>query len=236
MTLPVPGGRVHKYGRNPNIGASSEAIWSVGGAYSGFLTSASLVRIASGGNAADDSSGAGARTVRIEGLDENWELYEETLTLAGASASASSSRSFVRIWRAVVDTCGTYGGTNTGDIDIETTGSVLLARIVAGESQTQMAVWTVPAGRRALLKAVGASVDSTQDIDITFWSRSNADQSVAPFGAARVRQYYAGVTGLFQIGGATRYLESLPDLTDIWMTGGNSVAADVAGWFDLTII
>jgi hypothetical protein len=60
-----------KFGANPAVGNGAfEDIWYNGGSYT-LLTSAETVRVKAGGNAADDSAGAGARTITVYGLDEN---------------------------------------------------------------------------------------------------------------------------------------------------------------------
>ena len=91
---------VHKFGENPAVGTTEEDIWFGGGLYN-WLQSAATVRIAAGGNAADDSAGAGAREIQVEGLDSNWDEATELITTNGASASTATSTSFIRVNRAV---------------------------------------------------------------------------------------------------------------------------------------
>ena len=49
-------------------------------------------------------------------------LASEVLALAGASASADSTTTFIRVFGAKITECGTYGGKAGANIDIETSG------------------------------------------------------------------------------------------------------------------
>ena len=85
--------------------------------------SATALRIKAGGNAADDAAGAGARSVRLTGLSATGAVVSETLATAGASASAATTQTFIRLFDAEVIDSGTYGtqsvGSHVGDIVIE---------------------------------------------------------------------------------------------------------------------
>lgn len=224
-----------KFGFNPNVGTSYEDVWDAGGTYTGWLTAAQTIRVRSGGNAADTAAGAGARTVTIQGLDENWAEASETVTLAGASASAATTTTFIRVSRAFVATCGAYGGANTGNILIEETGaSSLMAVIVAGNSQTQMFMLTVPAGQTGYLRSLHTYADSNKTMSIRLWKRENADTAAAPFTPARLVRTFAGVLGADDIlgEGVPTFLEK----TDIWVdakasSSGGGISVIGTGWF-----
>lgn len=139
-----------KYGYNPNIINVNETIWDGGGIYS--YPAAAAVMYVSSSSANDASAGTGARTVTFYGLDANYEEINETVTLNGQTQVATT-KSFLRVFRGFVATVGS-GGTNAGDIYIGTTGAsagvptgTFYAKITAGEAQTLMAVYTVPAGK-----------------------------------------------------------------------------------------
>lgn len=80
---------VNKFGRNTSVG-TGEDIWDGGGVYTGQpLTSSETVDLIStsdndGAAAGDDS---GALTAQIFGLDENWELQDEIVTLDGTNGA-----------------------------------------------------------------------------------------------------------------------------------------------------
>jgi hypothetical protein len=75
-----------------------------------FLSTACTVK--AGGSTVNDvdTTGSGARKVEVNGFDENFALASEVLALAGASASADSTITFIRVFGAKITECGTYGG------------------------------------------------------------------------------------------------------------------------------
>lgn len=158
------------------------------------------------------------------------------ITLAGASASAATTTTFIRVNRASVTTTGTYTGSNVGDIVIETSdGASVLCSIVAGLGQTQVAVYTVPAGYTALITGIDGGVDSGKYATVNLNTRSAAQTTSAPFAARRVRYTLAGVTGPFTVDFHS-YL-SVPEKSDIWLSAlGPSGGASVSGTFSLYLV
>ena len=143
-----------KFGFNPAVGTSEESVWDAGGVYA-YPGSASTMTVSSS-SANDAADGTGARTVVIAGLDANYAEASETITLNGQTA-VTTIKSYIRMFRARVLTAGS-GGTNAGNINIGT-GTVtsgvpanLYARISAGEGQTLMTIYTVPAGYTAYMQ------------------------------------------------------------------------------------
>lgn len=169
---------VRKFGANLAVGTSAETIWTAGGAYTGFLTAADTVRVAAGGNAADTAAGANARKVVVSGLDSNWNAATEEVTLAGASASSSTTTQFIRVNRAYVSEVGTYGASNAGIITVETTSGTVVAEIAAGIAQTEMCIYTVPDGYVGFVTRVAASSETSKPINVTGHVRTNADNTV----------------------------------------------------------
>ena len=157
---------VHKFGRNPSIGGAPETIWMHGGTYT-YLTSASTVYV-SGADAQDSAAGTGARTVTVQGLDANYNEIEETLTVDGAV----STKSFLRVFRAFVASAGSLqsnkgavlvstgasgGGTVLADIGVIGTGTTF------GLGQTQLALYTIPAGKTGYLCNWNVGIGSYND-------------------------------------------------------------------------
>lgn len=223
-------------GRNPDVGAgSTEAIWVAGGAYTGFLTTAAALRVKSGGNAADDAAGLGARTITVVALRDDMSAEAVIVTLAGASASAPTANTYRRILSATVATTGAYGVANTGDIDIETTGGALVARIPAGVGKTERAIFTVPNDRRAVLRRVRVVVASVKPTTIRLYRRANPDVTSAPFSPAIRFLEMPEIEGTSEID-FTAMLAFGPK-EDIWAeaTGGPSGAA-VTVDFELELV
>lgn len=220
----IPLGRVtgtsseHKFGANAAVGnAAREDIWSVGGVYP-WPTAAETVRIKVGGNAADTAAGDGARSVIVIGLDENFDIAQETIVTAGASASSATTTTFFRVYRVFVETSGTYTEANTGIVTIEnTTSTDVLAEIQAGYGQSQMTQYTVAKDMKALLYLPSVTIGSNQLSNTRMCQRQNIDTVAAPFAPRRV---------LFEVDafvGSRTFLDAfpivIPEKTDIWADG-----------------
>lgn len=137
-----------KFGNNSDINGSLETIWSHGGLYA--YPAAAIQMKVSSSSANDDATGTGARTIVVSGLDANYNEISETVELDGQT-EVLTTKTFIRVFRAFVATAGS-GGTAAGTIYVGT-GTVtagvpatVYAEIPLGANQTQMAVWTVPAG------------------------------------------------------------------------------------------
>lgn len=162
---------------------SGDLIWTPTGAYTGFLTAAVVMEAVSGsGN--DTAAGSGARTIRIEGLDENWDFATEDITMAGASASSDTTTKFIRVFRAYVLTAGS-GGVNAGVITIRGgSGSPNVASIAASRGESQMALFTTPRYYQAFITkafaraTLGSGSSSSSNIALVY--RSRADLTTSP--------------------------------------------------------
>jgi hypothetical protein len=147
---------IHKFGRNPDVGNAPETIWMHGGKYQYLAVNSPSTVYAYSANSEDSASGTGARTITIQGLDNNFNEIEETVTVNGAV----STKTFLRIYRAFVATAGSTS-TNVGNVLISTgaggTGTVLadIGTIGTGTTfglgQTQLALYTIPAGKTGYL-------------------------------------------------------------------------------------
>jgi hypothetical protein len=166
----VPGHSiVNKFGINQDIDSSVnyEVIWDGGGStYKGFdATGAEQVEAFS--SSADDTNttGTGAWTLEIYGLDANYALQNETLNMAGTGVTRTVNN-YIRVHRAVVRTAGT-GGANAGVITVRqvTTFANVFIDMIAGYNQSMVACYTIPAGKTGYLL----------DWFVTLAGRTNAD-------------------------------------------------------------
>lgn len=235
---------INKFGRNIAVSTTETVVTRTGLAYTGFLTTASTIRVRAGGNANDTAAGTGAQEITFEGLDANFASVTATIATAGASASASTTQTFIRVTRCYVSDgkAGTYStgvnGSNTGDIDIETTTSViLLARISALSGQTQLAVSTIPAGYTGYLTKFEADVPQSKSCTIRLYQRRNGDDATTPYSPRRIIHTFSEL-----VGGAVKewgpYYASFPEKTDIWVTAQKDAAgtAAVDTEFDLILV
>ena len=171
---------VNKFGKNTDIdtGSTPEDVWDGGGLW--VPPTAARIHDVASSNAADTSAGTGARTVRIYGLDSNWELQEEDITMNGTT-NVPTAAAYTRVFRAQVLTAGS-GDVNAGDITITAqTDSTVTAQITAGKGQTLMAIYTVPAGKTgyglAWYGMLAGSSPSGAQVDLDLLVRTRADQS-----------------------------------------------------------
>lgn len=230
-------GQVNKFGSSPATTTESE-VWSAGGAYTGFLTAASAVRVAAGGNAADAAAGTGARSVTISGLDETWAAASETVAMNadGTLASAPTTTTFIRVFRAFVASAGDYAAPyNVGDIVIETTGGAVMAQIDALRGQTTMAIYTVPTGKMGYLLSSKMQSSSTRTATFRLYQRRNADDSTAPVSARRLVAEYPGIDSTLTV--AHSLYAEFPAMTDLFVTCETSTGtADVSAQFELVLV
>jgi len=155
---------VHKFGAVSTTSATYDTVWSKGGAYA-FPSSASVVTVASSSGTDSDTANTGAETITIQGLDGSYNEVEETLSLNG-STGVTGNQQFLRVHRAFIAS----GVTNVGNIDIKH-GSTVICYISAGMGQTQVAYYTVPAGKTAYLKAFAATQNKNQENSVRMFQR-----------------------------------------------------------------
>ena len=155
----------HKFGSNPNLVSGSQSIWTQGGLYPwAALDGEAQTLYVISTNAADTS------TIEIFGLDNDWRLQSETLTMTGTTA-VPTVNTYKRIYRMIYD----HSTSNVGVITARTvsgTGTVV-AHISAGTAQTLMAVYTVPAGYNAYLNLYTVGIGKGGDSSFRLYKREN---------------------------------------------------------------
>ena len=129
---------VEIYGYSTVVGSTAQGpLWEgltlSGGLYAYPSSAAALVLVS------DSASDNTTRSVVIEGLDANYAPITETIALNGTS-NVTTTKSFLRI-----NTMYMLNSTNTGNITASISSTVY-AKINAGIGQTQMSIYTVPAG------------------------------------------------------------------------------------------
>lgn len=125
-------------------------------------------------SANDTAAGTGARTVRVTGLDANYNFQQEDVTLNGTT-KVNTVGTYLRVNKVEVLTAGS-GGVNAGDIyaadtsdtftaGVPQTATKIFGRIAVGLNVTQMACYTTQAGERLLLtKVLGQLGDLTTTV------------------------------------------------------------------------
>jgi hypothetical protein len=136
------------FGYNPDVDTSEESVWPDGGTVP-HPTVASVLKISSS-STDDTSAGTGARTVYIEGLDGNYAVVSETVTLNGQTA-VNTTNEYLYVNHFYVVTVGS-GGANAGNINAGTGSvtsgvpAVLYDIIATGYNNRTTGHYCVPAG------------------------------------------------------------------------------------------
>lgn len=162
---------------NPAVGSTFEDIWDAGGNFVYATTGETLELVSD--SAADDSAGTGLRTIRVEGLNTDYEEISEIVTLDGTAAVTLSNSYFrTRIMRAL--TVGS-GSENAGNITLRVSGggnTRLLMRATQGV--TFSSHFTVPTGKT--LFVLGAAAFIPKNEDVTIKTRGRFGSNTAPIG------------------------------------------------------
>jgi hypothetical protein len=115
------------------LGPLWEGLTLSGGAYVYPTVAAPLVLVS------DSASDTSALSVQIQGLDANYAPLVETIAMNGTT-NVTTTNSFLRI-----NLMTTINGINVGNITAKIS-TTTYAKIAAGIGQTQMSLYTVPAG------------------------------------------------------------------------------------------
>ena len=153
-------------GYNSDVDQSWEMITPVGNLS---YPAAALQMTVSSADADDTSAGTGARTVLITGLNANYAVISETVTMNGQTA-VTTTNSFLRINSMLVTTAGTslanegiiYIGTGTVTSGVPAT---IYNVIAAGFNNATSSQYTIPAGYPGYLAV--ARIGLAQDAGTT---------------------------------------------------------------------
>lgn len=220
---------IRKFGHNDGVGAALETVWSPGGLYP-WPTGAEILKVSSSDVDDDgDPVDTGARTLDLFGLDANYVLQNETITLNGQTAVATA-KSYLRVFRATVMTAGATGA-NEGTISVkDNADSVTLLIIEPLKNQTLMSVYTIPADNQGFITSWYASISSNQVVEVelyvrpfgeTFQVRTHVEIRTAPF--IQVFQFPEPLTAKSDI-----------DLRAAASAGGAEVGGGFSLWYEAT--
>ena len=219
-----------KFGTRTSIAAATQStIWEGPTARYVYLSSAEQLKVSSSATT-DTSNGTGARTVTLYGLDSNWNEISETVTMNGITA-VTTVNSFIRIYRLIVATSGT-SYTNDGNITVtNNAGTTTLVYVPAGDGQTLMAVWTVPAGKVAYMVQATTSSDTNKGARMSVYTRLNDGGTLYPW-QIKYRAYQFGGNEIFPFNIPFK----IPAKTDIEIritTPGSSGTTSAGATFEL---
>lgn len=216
---------VHKFGRNASLAnGTDETIWDGSDLYPWATWDAGPALVYLKSSVTTDTS----RTIFIQGLDENYDLQSETITLDGtdSTTAVASVNTYSRLFRMY-----NSGSANcTGNISATygSSGGTLVAKIEAILQQTEMAVYTIPAGHIGLLLNLNLSTPKNAEVEGKLFQRQ-------PNGVFRLihsgNMYGSSYNMDFKVP------LTFPEKTDLDMRGqASSTGVNVTGHFDLVII
>ena len=209
-------GGIHKFGLNTAVGTSFETIWDGNNTYT-YPSSAGTATVTSSNTSADN-----AGTVEVEGLDANYDVATETITIGGSAGSTS----FIRVYRAVMKTANT-GNANVGDITI-TVSSTAVAKIQAGYGQSLMCVYTVPRNYIAYLMQIDVGSSKDLENEIRFITKEISNGNVW-----NTRAFITTRGGFIE----KNYVIpiKIEEKTDIELIGKASATSSISGGFELVL-
>jgi hypothetical protein len=225
---------VHKFGRNVAAGTSEVQIQFGGGTLVPLTAAVTMEAVSDDAN--DTVAGSNARTIRIWGVDGNFNAITEDITLAGLSASAATTQTFLRVYKGRVLTTGTYNTKNAGNISIRVSSAgAIQATLVADISVTETTHYTIANGYTGYLVRVAIDVDSSKTSRIVMHCRGNTNLTVAPFDPVEHVHTWDGVSGevLLDLKGPHVFTAK----TDIWFTSeAGSVNTPLEVNYDLILV
>lgn len=148
LGLNRPWATLRKFGMNDTIPVGTSEMWPAG-VLRTLPTSGAALSIVSDDAADVLTTGTGAWTIVIEGLDSNYEEITETVNMDGLTPVASVGTDWFRVNRAYNVAAGT-NEINVGNITISIGGNVQ-AYIEANQGQTHQTHFTVPAGKTMIV-------------------------------------------------------------------------------------
>jgi len=189
---------VHKFGTS-SVGTTLQPV-TLSGTYK-TPTSATALEFVSD-NTNDTSDGAGAREITIIGLDNNWKEVVQTIETSG-TAPVALPTDLTRLYCWYVSKSGTYAdGTNfshAGTLTIREAGGgdvwSTINTTPAPLGQSQIGVYTIPAGKSGFILTQDVYVDSNKVVDFILFQRPSADTVSAPYSPMRVVNKFIGVSG-----------------------------------------
>jgi len=200
---------VNKFGRVADVavgtgtGDAPVDLWEGSDDYTGFPVTSSETVDVSSTSTADDDGDTGANTIQIYGLDANWAEQNEIITMNGTS-KVTSSGTYRRVNRVIVRSAGS-GGANAGVITVQhtTTTANIFAKVQIGANQSQIAAYTIPAGKTgyvrkiyaSLIRAGGAQFDRDADLALLARPTGEVFQVKRPFGVSNALGYNEDIFG-----------------------------------------
>jgi hypothetical protein len=231
----VPGeSSVNKFGNNGALGTSStETIWDGSNVYT-FPGTADITHL----RQAVDQAAMRGETIEVQGADTDYTLTVQNVDLDGSDTTTpvALGTALRRVFRMKV----LSSVVTTQNVELRNVGGgTTYALITAGNNQTLMAIYTVPASKTAYITNYWGSLNKDSgggdpDVVIRMWDQDNAN------GYAPQLKHLLGLDS--DAGSHFRHpfepYRKVTEKTDIYLTAQNlsgSATADVSGGFDIIL-
>lgn len=234
---------IHKFGNAPDFDTSDGKVTIWDGADDSGINQMNYVYSTSADIDSISSSNAGdLHNIEIQGLDVNYALVTQTITLTGQTRKALDTN-LIRVFRArnvgVTDLAGNvYCYVNTAlssGVPIDATKVRAVIRI--GNNQTLMALYTIPAGKSGYMRDWFASTAGASKV-----TANEVDLYARPFGQVFQIRHRTSIndTGTSYIHHKYEEPEEFAEKTDIEMqvnaTATGVSEASVSAGFDIVLI
>ncbi len=181
------------HGHNIAVPAADFVPLAIGGLYETPQVGSETKLRVKGGNAADTSSGAGARAISMKGIDKEGHELVQTVATNGASGSLPSEKEFLRMFDSWVSASGGYPGvgegSHVGDIIIEDEAGITEWACIpsAGipEGQSQIGLCTVPKNKVGYLISAAFFIETKKTASILGLYRAGILKTTPPYAAIR---------------------------------------------------
>ena len=230
---------VHKFGRGSNINTADGLVdlWD-GAEYDVALKTYTFSTTADIDTLSSEST-ADTEPIEIFGLDGNWDLVTQTITLTGQTPVALTTP-LIRVFRLKNSGSNDLVGHVFCFVNVNTTIGVpdtiinIRAIINGANNQTLMAIYTIPAGKTAYIKSWFGALSSAKAS-----SFNNLEMKARPFGGVFQLKH----TSTLSSAGSSRiqhdyYVpQEFPARTDFIMRSDSSINDNaVSAGFDLIMI
>lgn len=182
FSVQVAQGRVPGYssfslfGYNPDVDQVELSVWPDGGIVPHPTVAAQLTIVSTSTNDDGSPAGTGARTVYIEGVDGNYAVVSETITMNGTTG-VTTANSYLYVNQFTVVTVGSVGH-NVGEITAKV-GATLYDIIAATYNQRTTAHYCVPAGYTAYItEGIFTAGQPTGTTGVTGYLKTNGPDGV----------------------------------------------------------
>ena len=212
INLPPGFGQIHKFGAVPTMSIDTiGTIWDEDDTiypWAAIDANGALnIKVTNTNNENLANTDLDGDTVEIQGLDENYEIQTETVTISGSTATTANP--YKRIYRARYQNGVGFDVLTSARILIQTQTNVTVAKILEDQGQTLMAIYTVPAGFTGYLMRLDVTAQETATGEFKLMVREGGTGSFAIRHVAEV----TGRGGAYQL--EYPIPQSFPEKTDI---------------------